>query len=445
VSDTLTRDQRAWRWRIFAVTWLAYAGFYLCRKNLSVTMPLLSAELGYSNLQLANIFFGYSLLYALGQFGFGVLADRYGSRLVVGLGLLVAVGANICMGFFSSLVILTALACANGAGQSAGWPGLVKIMASWFHHRERGVVMAWWTTNYVVGGFVATLFATFVVTSTWLVPNWGWHRGFWVPALALLGVTVIFCSLVRNHPSDAGLPEIAENTSGTGSGSTDREDSFIETARVYGKMLGDPEVWTVAIGALFSKVTRYSFLFWLPLYMTQELKYKPGEAGYTSSLFELAGFGGALLGGYFSDKLMQSRRLPVAALMMWGLAGACWLHPTLAALGHAGVAASICLIGVMNYGPDTLLQGAASQDVGARWGVGKASGFVDGVSSVGQLFSSYFVGYVAQHYGWNRLFYIFVVLALTGGAIMATRWTHISVRPATGLPPASPDSAGDKP
>jgi sugar phosphate permease len=33
--------------RIFAVTWPAYAGFCLCRKNLSLTMPLLADELHY--------------------------------------------------------------------------------------------------------------------------------------------------------------------------------------------------------------------------------------------------------------------------------------------------------------------------------------------------------------------------------------------------------------
>ena len=393
-------------------------------------MPLLAADLGYSNLQLANIFFGYSLLYALGQFGFGVLADRFGSRLIVTLGLLVAVVSNLMMGFATSLVMLTLLACLNGAGQSAGWPGLVKTMASWFRHRERGIVMGWWTTNYVIGGFVGTIFATYVVTSRWLFPGLGWHRGFWVPALALSAVTVVFAALVRNRPSDAGLPAIValEDEPPAAPGAVPGGHPSFETARIYVRMLGDPEVWTVAVGALFSKVIRYSFLFWLPLYMTQKLEYGAGEAGYTSSLFELAGFGGALVGGYFSDKFMQSRRLPVAAMMMWGLAGACWLHPTLAGLGHVGVAASVCLIGIMNYGPDTLLQGAASQDVGARWGVGKASGFVDGVSSVGQLFSSYLVGYVAQHYGWNSVFYLFVVLALLGGAIMATRWSKPTVR-----------------
>ena len=430
MSEQLSHAQRSWRWRIFAVTWLAYAGFYLCRKNLSVTMPLLAADLGYSNLQLANIFFGYSLLYALGQFGFGVLADRFGSRLIVTLGLLVAVVSNLMMGFATSLVVLTLLACLNGTGQSAGWPGLVKTMASWFRHRERGVVMAWWTTNYVIGGFLGTIFATFVVTSRWLFPSWGWHRGFWIPAVALVAVTAVFFALVRNQPSDAGLPAIVANEDElqAAPGSLPGGHPFVETARTYLRMLGDLEVWTVAVGALFSKVTRYSFLFWLPLYLTQKLRYGAGEAGYTSSLFELAGFGGALLGGYVSDKFMQSRRLPVAALMMWGLAGACWLHPTLAGLGHMGVAASICLIGIMNYGPDTLLQGAASQDVGARWGVGKASGFVDGVSSMGQLFSSYLVGYIAQKYGWDSLFHVFVGMALCGGAIMATRWNKHTVR-----------------
>jgi sugar phosphate permease len=408
--------------RIFALTWLAYVGFYLCRKNLSVAMPLMSAELHYSNLQLANIVFGYSLLYASGQFVFGVLADRFGSRLIVTSGLLVAVVSNLLLGLAPSLAMMVLFACLNGAGQSAGWPGLVKNMAAWFRPRERGIVMAWWTTNYVVGGFVGTVFATFVVTSPWLVPRCGWHRAFWIPAAALFVITVFYVMLVRNRPSEAGLSEIVNKDGELAAHNSATGGSFRTAAAIYLRMLKDGDIWTVAVGALFVKVTRYSFMFWLPLYLTQRLKYSPGEAGYTSSLFELAGFGGALLGGYVSDKLMQSRRAPVAAMMLWGLGLACWVHPKLAANGHLGVALSICWIGIMNYGPDTLLQGAAAQDVGAKWGVGTASGFIDGVSSTGQMFSSYLVAYIVQRYGWDSLFYVFVVLALMGGTILATRW-----------------------
>jgi sugar phosphate permease len=431
----LSSAHRAWRWRIFTITWLVYAGFYLCRKNLSVVMPLMAVDLGFSNLELANVVFGYSLLYAGGQFVFGILADRFGSRAIVAFGLLVAVASNLLMGWVSSLLLLTLAACLNGAGQSAGWPGLVKNMAAWFRQGERGVVMAWWTTNYVIGGFAGTVFATFAVTSTWLVPSWGWRRGLWIPALTLLAITCLFAWLARNRPTDARLSEIVDHDElSQVAGRRSLTLAWIvdrQTVAIYWRMLGDWEVWTVAIGALFCKITRYSFLFWLPLYLTQRLGYSTSEAGYTSSLFELAGFGGALLGGYVSDRFMQSRRLPVAAMMMWGLALACWLHPWLTGRGPWGVAVGIGLIGIMNYGPDTILQGAAAQDIGARWGVGKTSGFINGISSVGQLISAYLVGYVTQHYGWDQLFYIFVALAALGGAIMATRWKHANLaRPA---------------
>ena len=288
--------------------------------------------------------------------------------------------------------------------------------------------MAWWTTNYVVGGFVGTVFATFMVTSPWLFPGWGWRRGLWVPAIVLLGIAFLFAWLARNRPSDANLPEIvdADEVGQPADGRTPKGARWFDyqTLVVYVGMLGDWEVWSAAIGALFCKITRYSFLFWLPLYLTQRRGYTASEAGYTSSLFELAGFGGAVLGGYVSDKLMQSRRLPVAAMMMWGLALACGLQPWLGDRGRWWGAVSIALIGVMNYGPDTILQGAAAQDFGTRWGIGKTSGFINGVSSVGQVISAYLVGTVTQRYGWDPLFYVFVALALVGGAVLATRWRY---------------------
>jgi sugar phosphate permease len=421
MAADLSSAQRVWRYRIFAITWLAYAGFYLCRRNFSVVMPLLERDLGYSNFQIAHVIFGYSLFYSLGQFCFGPLADRFGSRVTVSAGLLLSIAATALMGFLPTLLALTVLCCANGVGQSAGWPGLVKNMAPWFRQRERGVVMGWWTTNYVIGGFLAVVFATFVATHSW--HGWsgngpGWRRGFWLPAALLLAITLAFAAITRNRPSDAGVEEINDPA---------EEDMSVSGPQraaqgwIFFKMLGDPEVWVIAVGCAFSKIIRYSFLYWLPIYMTQKLRYSTSEAGYTSSLFELVGFVGAILAGYISDKFMHSRRLGVAAIMFWGLAFMCWIHPRLAATGHLGAACSIALIGIMNFGPDTLLQGAASQDAGARWGVGTASGFISGFGSVGQVFSPYLVAYVAEKYGWDGLFYGFVAVALVGGALLASQ------------------------
>ena len=210
MHSELTEKQVRWRMRIFTLSWLAYAGFYLVRKNLSVIKPeLTEADVGLTDNEFALITGGYSLFYAMGQFFNGVLSDRYGARLIVSLGLFLSVLMNLTMGFMYALpyVFLT-LVCLNGLGQSTGWSGLVKMMACWFRPQERGVVMAWWGTNYVLGGFFATIFATFCMYRLPFFANLGWQRGFWIPALMLAGIAMLYALYSRDDCTSAGVPEI---------------------------------------------------------------------------------------------------------------------------------------------------------------------------------------------------------------------------------------------
>lgn len=397
-------------------------------------MPLLEHRFGDTNMQLANVVFGYSLFYALGQFCSGVLSDRFGPRKVVGIGLSVVILANLMMGFTASLFIFGLLGCLNGLAQSTGWSGLVKNMACWFRQEERGVVMGWWGTNYVVGGFAATIFATWAVSQSQVFPAWGWRRGFWMPALLLLVVAIAYVGLVRNQPSDVD----SQNARGASLqsappdyGAEAHEQSTSESAKkIFLRLATDKTVWIIGATFFCVKLTRYAFLFWLPVYMTQQLHYTIRDAGYTSSLYDLIGFSGALIAGYASDRIFKSRRPPVVALMMLGLAVACLIHPMLAGLGHWGNAIGIAVIGIMTYGPDTLLSGATAQDVGSESGAATAAGFIDGVGSLGQLFSPYVVAFISEHYGWNALFYAFVIIAIIGAIVIATRWNYL---PPTGM------------
>ena len=116
--------------RVFAGTWLAYAGLYLCRKNFSVLMPLLTHDLGFSRDDLANLIFLYSLAYACGQFVNGTLADRFGAKIVVAAGMLLSAVCTLAMAGTSALWMFAVLQVINGLAQSAGWPGLIKITAA---------------------------------------------------------------------------------------------------------------------------------------------------------------------------------------------------------------------------------------------------------------------------------------------------------------------------
>lgn len=164
MARILNRKYQSWRYRIFILSWLAYGGFYLCRKNFSIAMPLLDQDLGFTKDNFATILFFYSLFYALGQFYNGFFSDKFGPRLIVGIGLFLSILANILMGFGAALLVFILLLSINGTGQSTGWSGTVKNMAPWFRRKERGVVMSWWSTCYVVGAVAATTLATFVVT-----------------------------------------------------------------------------------------------------------------------------------------------------------------------------------------------------------------------------------------------------------------------------------------
>ena len=417
-----SRAISGWRVEIFAFSWIAYAGFYLCRKNFSVVMPMLDHQAKIGNLSLANIISIYSLMYALGQPVFGMVSDRFGPRIVVVTGMFIAAASNAAMAFYTSPRGIFILMLLNGVGQSAGWPALVEMMANWFPKERRGIVMSWWTTNYVLGSFLATVFAAYVATATLPFLGRRWQHAFWIPAIVLIVIGVLFFVFTKNSPEDVNLASADV-----------LEESLIEEEAeaksdsqrgAYWRVVCSPVVLIIACGCLFAKITRYAFLFWLPLYMTEQLKYRPAEAGYTSGVFELAGFFGALIAGYMSDKLFQSRRFPVTACMFWLLAAMCMLQPVLARNGYWLNVLGIALIGIANFGPDTLLQGAASQDAGAGLGTGVVSGFISGVGSIGQMISPYLVALVVAHYSWNSLFHLFVVIAFLGGVLQALLWGY---------------------
>lgn len=406
-----------WRFRIFGLTWLGYAGFYFCRKNFSVAMPIIIDELGYTKTDMAIVLTVYSLTYMLGQFLSGYMSDRWGPRLIVSIGLAIAVIANFTMGMAGSLLAFAFLMGTNGLGQSTGWSGLIKNMTPWFRPNERGVVMSWWSTCYVIGAFLATVFATYWATNEDIWTDLGWERAFFMPAIVLAIITVLYAVFARNRPPDVGLPILVEEE-GVAIASKSKSEQFL----LIKKLISKSELWVAASIYFLLKLTRYVFLFWLPLYMVEALNYSNQESGYLSSVYELVGFFGVIAAGYISDRLMDSKRFPVAAVMLFMLAIFCFFQPIIADFGMMAIGINIGLIGIMTYGPDSILCGATAMDIGGKKGAAMAAGIINGVGSAGQLLSPFIAAYVSDAFGWNALFYGFVALGVIGGVLAMTKW-----------------------
>ncbi|MFH1738396.1 MAG: MFS transporter [bacterium] len=441
--STVTPEHRWWRYRIFVLTWVGYASFYLCRKNFAIAKNPLS-ELGFDNLDLAWIWTLFLLMYALFQFVSGYLGDIRGPRFMVGTGMLIVVLTNLLAGFYASLLFLCILMAINGIAQTTGWPNCVKCMGSWFVIRERGRVMGWYCTCYAAGGVIAALYATrlYEIYRDHLLTSAGeeaarlsaWKIIFIGPALTLLVIAVIFILFVRNRPTDAGLKELdefegLENRVGSNSASdvlSEKEEkaAFRDALR---EVLRNRTVWTFCAVYFCMKFIRYGMLSWLPRYASQELNYNFSEAGYLSVGFEIAGPLGVLFCGYVSDWVFKSRRGPVCTIGLALLTLFCLLESQIAYWGMGWYFLGLCLIGFTVFGPDALIVGAAAQDFGGKRATGTCTGLINGVGSLGAVLQEILIGWATKNFqnAWSWLFYVFAGLALIAMVLMATTWNAI--------------------
>jgi sugar phosphate permease len=202
--------------------------------------------------------------------------------------------------------------------------------------------MSWWSASYTLGGVIAVGLGAWCATTPLFLPSLGWKRSYLLPALLLFVLTLYFYKTTKNEPKDANLP------SPSGYGGETRGGG-------WRSVLGNSDIRTIAAMYFFLKMTRFTLLLWLPLYLMQKVHYSDGLAGSTSALFEIFGFIGAMLATYVSDRYFQARRYPVAAMMLFALGFISLMEPLVSMMGWWASAVSISLMGLLVYGPDTLI------------------------------------------------------------------------------------------
>ena len=420
ISEDARRFYRRQRVQTFALTWMAYAGFYFCRTNWSIVKRAVGEDLGLDAIALGHLDTTYLVLYAVGQFVNGWIGDKIGGARLVGIGLLATAACNVLLGSSMGMLFLVAGFAINGLAQSAGWPGCAKTFSQWFAMKERGTIMGWWCTCYQAGYVLAGVLAT------WLLTEVGWRSAFFVPAVAIAGFGLLFLKLQKPSPQAAGLPPVeVYRAEVTGEppppDEVDAGDAWADTLMV----LKSRDIWTLGLTYVVLKFIRYSFLFWLPFYLAEVVGYTDEEAGYTSLIFGVAGVAGAVFAGTVSDKLHGGRRAPICVIMMFVLAAALYAFAAVPEVGRGGTAVGIFLIGFFIYGPDSVASGVAAVDFGTRRAASKAAGFVNGLGSVGAALSGVVIGYVSEGWGWDAVFTMFVPLAAAGALLMATMWNRV--------------------
>lgn len=370
---------------------LTYAFLYMGRYNLTAVK-----DVGAITGKEFGAIFGLGAgAYGLSFLINGPLADRWGGRKTILISAMGSAMANIAMGIVmmtpsmadDMVTIMTVLYGINMYFQSFGAVSIVKVNSAWFHVRERGVF--------------AGIFGILISLGIYFAFDWGNRIAealpiqwvFFVPAVLLLIFWVLDLFLVRDHPSHAGHQDFD-----TADASSGDDGPALPALVVIKRMLTSPVILVIAAIEFCSGFLRNAIMHWYRdfakgMSVTEQFVYE-----HWGMLLCMAGIFGGMFAGAVSDRVFQSRRGPVAAVL-YGLMllGGIALIPVMGtplAVGWIVIFMSMAVIGVHG-----MLSGTASQDFGGKKNAGIAVGVIDAMVYFGTLTQAFVLGYLLPEKG----------------------------------------------
>ncbi len=374
--NQLSQQQRNWRWRILLASYLAYAGYYLTRKTFTIVKTTLTVEFQIGLDAIAHVWTVFLFAYLVGQFVNSYLGRKWGARILLLGGLGISILINVIFGFANSYSTLMVFMFFNGLVQASGWPGCVGAVAQWLRQKERGTIMGFWSTNYLLGNIVVKMLGGYVLAAC------GWRYAFWGNTVITFFVWWLIYFWQRNKPEDVGLEPIVKQDFSARSevrASTAERIPFSE----YLKLLTNPIVLLMGMSYFSIKFLRYALDSWLPTFLNISGLGK-AQAAYYSSIFDMAGLAGSIFAGIALDRFFRSRWERLSLAMGLGLVIS---YYAVIQLGQNPVLLAYLygLVGFMIYGPDTILCGAASVQVAGEKNSVAVVGIVNGIGCLGPV------------------------------------------------------------
>ncbi|MEJ2139217.1 MAG: MFS transporter [Gammaproteobacteria bacterium] len=385
-----------YRWRIAILLCLITTINYIDRQALTVAAPSLMEEFAISASEYGLITSGFLFAYGFGQLICGPLIDRLGTKRAFSLaviawsiaGMLHAFGRGFAS-FFSFRVLL-------GLTEAANFPAATKGIAEWFPKSERSLAVGIFTMGPGLGAIIAPPFIAGIIML------WGWQAAFLIPGaigFVWLWVWQRWFHLPQHHPGLAAEERdfiLAETV----------PEPSAPSSRPWYWSLRYKEVWGLMISRFVSDGAFYFFVFWLPLYLSQERGFDLKDIALFAWIPFLAVDIGGITGGYVGKKLIdkgisldRSRKLViwVGALLVLAAMPAATTESAGWALGLIAIA-----MFAIQFKASSMFTLPAdlfpARDVGTVWGLYGA------VGSFGGMAFSGLAGWTIDNYSWGPLF-----------------------------------------
>jgi len=311
----LTRQPHV-RYLIIAILFAVSCFSYGDRLALSIAGVAIARDIHLDPLKMGYLFSAFNWAYVLAQLPSGALLDRFGSKKVYGISIVVFSICALLTGVARLFTEIFLLRLISGFAQAPVFPGNGRIVASWFPANERGRASAAFNSSQY---FALMIFAPVL---GWIIYVAGWRACFWfMGALGLVFALIWTKNIydVRGHPriSSAEIDYIEQ-----GGGLVDVRGTRLTWAAVKA-LLSHRMLVGIYLGQYCITTLTWFFLTWFPIYLGQARHLSIMKVGFAAALPALCGGTGGLLGGVVSDRLLRAglslsfaRKAPIMAGML---------------------------------------------------------------------------------------------------------------------------------
>jgi ACS family glucarate transporter-like MFS transporter len=274
---------------------------YMDRTNLSVAMPIISKLFKWDAVTMGWILTCYLLTYMVFLIPCGRLTDRYGSRNVGAVSMLIWSLAGMASGASMGLGSMLAARLGLGVGEAASFPICGKVVRQWFPASERGLATAIFNAGTFAG---PALSAPFVA---WLVLQAGWRLSFVITGLIGVLWAILWFRFFRAPKECTWLPEDERNYLLSQTSAPPKAAAAGQPGPTKGALrllLSRKTMWGQFITQGCCAYTMYLFLAWLPSYLVKERHMDLMKASWFTAMPYLLSVVFGILIGKLSDSIL---------------------------------------------------------------------------------------------------------------------------------------------
>ena len=377
------------RWLICALLFFAASVNYMDRQVIGLLKPMLQVQLGWTEEGYSNIVVAFQLAYGASLLFIGKLIDRIGTRKGFSLAVLFWSISAMAHAAATSVFQFAIARFSLGVGEAGSFPASIKAVAEWFPKRERALATGIFNSGTNVGAIVAPLVVP------WLTLRFGWRMAFiCTGAIGLIWI-VAWLALYR-RPEESSLVSAEELRLIQ----SDPEEATV-IAVPWRTMLRLRQAWAVGIGKFFTDPIWFVYLFWMPDFLSRNLKLDLKGMALPLFVIYSGASVGSIGGGWLSSMLIKrgwavnpSRK---TAMLVCALA----VTPIMLAARTSNAWFAVCLVAVAagaHQGWSANIYTLAS-DMFPRGAVASVVGFGTLLGTISGMFISKMVGYILQHTG----------------------------------------------